>query len=84
METKKYASYAEMDRELEILKLEKEIQFKKLTLNIQKTKESLEPQNIVKNFIGSYKSTLSSSYIDILQMAVPFLIKYFINKKRGR
>jgi hypothetical protein len=83
METKKYASYAQIDRELEILKLEKEIQFKKLTLNIQKTKESFEPQNIIKSFLGSYKAKLSSSYIDILQTAIPFLIKYFINKKRG-
>jgi hypothetical protein len=84
METKKYASYAEMDRELEILKLQKEIQFQKLTLNIQKTKESFEPQNIIKSFLGSYKATLSNSYVDILQTIIPFFIKWIINRKRGR
>ncbi|TRX40370.1 DUF6327 family protein [Flavobacterium restrictum] len=84
METKKYASYAEMDRELEILKLQKEIQFQKLTLNIQKTKESFEPQNIIKSFFGSYKATLSNSYVDILQTIIPFFIKWIINRKRGR
>ncbi len=83
METKKYSSYAEIDRELEILKLNKEIKFQKVILGIQKTKESFEPQNILKSFIGSYKSTLSSSYIDILQIGIPFLLKWFINKKRG-
>lgn len=83
MEPKKYSSYAEIDRELEILKLEKEIQFKKVILGIQKTSESFEPQNIIKNLIKSYKSNISSSYIDIIQLSLPLIIKWFINKKRG-
>lgn len=83
MEKMKYSSYADIDRELEILKLDKEIKFQKVILGIQKTKESFEPQNLIKKFIGSYKSTLSTSYIEILQIGVPFLLKWFINKKRG-
>ena len=44
--------------ELEILKLDKEIKFRKDILGIQQTKESFEPQNILKRFIGSYKANL--------------------------
>jgi hypothetical protein len=51
METKKYTSYAEIDRDLEILKLEKEINYQKLVLSFQKTKESITPQNIVNGFV---------------------------------
>ena len=83
METKKYSSYAEIDRELEILKLDKEIKFRKVILGIQQTKESFEPQNILKRFIGSYKANLPNTYIDIIQIGVPFLLKWFINRKRG-
>ncbi len=39
MEKKKYSSYAELERDLEILKLEKEINYQKLVLSFQKTKE---------------------------------------------
>ena len=41
MEQKKYSSYADIDRDLEILKLEKEIHYQKLLLSVKKTKESL-------------------------------------------
>jgi len=50
MERKKYSSYAELDRDLEILKLEKEINYQKLVLSIQKTKESITPQKNCKWF----------------------------------
>ncbi len=61
METKKYSSYAEIDRDLEILKLEKEISYQKLVLSIQKTKDSITPENIVRGFFDSYKNILSNS-----------------------
>ena len=43
METKKYTSYAEIERDLEILKLEKEINYNKIKLNFERTKESVLP-----------------------------------------
>lgn len=84
MENKKYASYAEIDRDLEILKLEKEIRYQKVVLSFQKAKESFEPKNIINSYLGFLKETLSSNYIQILQTAIPYLIGWFINKKRGR
>jgi hypothetical protein len=83
METKKYASYAEIERELEILKLEKEINYQKLVLNFQKTKEGITPEKIVNGFVSSFTDYLSNSYISILHTALPYIIGWLFNKKRG-
>jgi hypothetical protein len=83
MENKKYASYAEIDRDLEILKLEKEIHYQKLILSFQKTKESFEPKNIIDSYLGSFKQTISNNYVQIIQSAIPYVIGWFINRKRG-
>jgi hypothetical protein len=83
MDTKKYSSYAEIERDLEILKLQKEINYQKLVLSFQKTKESITPQNIVNGFFSSYKEYFSNSYVNILQSILPYIIGWFINKKRG-
>jgi len=83
METKKYASYAEIERELEILKLEKEINYQKLVLSFQKTKESITPEKIVNGFVSSFTDYLSNSYTSILQTALPYIIGWLFNKKRG-
>lgn len=83
METKKYSSYAQIERDLEILKLEKEINYQKLLINFQKTKDSITPQNIVGGLFYSYKDYFSNSYSKILQTILPYVINWFINKKRG-
>lgn len=84
MEPKKYSSYAEIDRDLEILKLEKEIHYQKVLLSFQKTKESFEPQNIINSYLGSFKTNISNNYVQIIQIAIPYIIGWFINRKRGR
>ena len=72
METKKYSSYAQIDRELEILKIEKEISYQKLVFGFKKTKESFTPQNIVSDLIGSYSSVIP--YGAIVSTAAPFIL----------
>ncbi|MBA4276773.1 DUF6327 family protein [Flavobacterium sp.] len=83
MEPKKYASYAEIELELEILKLERELNLQKIILDVEKTKESLLPKNIIKSFLGDYKSILSDYSGMILNMAIPLLINWFTKRKRG-
>ena len=83
MQSKKYASYAEIERDLEILKIEKEVSYQKLVLSFQKTKESITPQNIVGGLFSSAKEYISDSYPKILESILPFAINWFINKKRG-
>lgn len=83
MATKKYSSYAQIERELEILKIEKEISYQKLVLGIQKTKESFTPKNLVSGLLGSFKTGFQGSYGTIISLAIPIIIKWITNKKRG-
>ena len=83
MEPKKYSSYAEIELELEILKLEKELNLQKIKFNVEKTKESLMPKNIIKSFFGDYKAMLSNSSGTILNIAIPLIINWFTKRKRG-
>ena len=83
MGTKKYSSYAQIELELEILMVERELNLKRVVLNLEKTKESLLPKNLLKSFFGDYKSILSNSSGMILNIAIPLLINWFIKRKRG-
>jgi len=83
METKKYSSYEQIELELKILKLEKELSYQKLIWNVQKVKEELSPQNIVGEVVGSYKSILSKTYETILSNIIPILINWLSKNKRG-
>ncbi|MEM8522551.1 DUF6327 family protein [Flavobacterium sp. PL12] len=89
MENKKYTSYAQIDRELEILKVEKEISYQKLVFGVKKTKENFTPQNIVSDLIGTYSSVIpygaivSASVPFVLNKAIPFVKDWFAKRKRG-
>lgn len=89
METKKYSSYAQIDRELEILRTEKEISYQKLIFGVKKTKESFSPQNIVSDLIGTYSAVIpygaivSTAAPFILNKAIPFIKNWFAKRKRG-
>ena len=83
METKKYSSYEQIELELKILKLEKELSYQKMIWNVHKAKEELSPENILGEVVGSYKSILSKTYETILSNIIPILINWFSKKKRG-
>jgi hypothetical protein len=83
METKKYSSYEQIELELKILKLEKELSFQKLIWNVQKVKEDLSPPALLQEVVGSYKSIFSNSYKSILMSILPMIINFLSNKKRG-
>lgn len=82
METKKYSSYEQIELELKILKLEKELSYQKIIWNGQKISEGLTVGNIIGELVGSYKSILSNSYGGILVRTIPIIIKWF-KKIRG-
>lgn len=83
MENKKFSSYEQIELELKILKLEKELSFQKMTWNVQKVKEDLSPPALLQEVVGSYKSIFSNSYKSILMSILPMIIKFLSNKKRG-
>lgn len=83
MNTRRYTSFDEIDRELEILKIEKDIHYQRLLFSVHKTKVNLEPMNVVKGLFSSTVSSLPGSLGTIFNLALPFIIKRFFNKKRG-
>ena len=83
MENKKYSSYAQIESDLEILKVERELNLQKMILGVQKTKESLLPLNIVKGFFGDYKSIFSNYSGTIFNIIMPILFNWLFKRKRG-
>ncbi|WP_284651022.1 DUF6327 family protein [Flavobacterium terrisoli] len=83
MGSKKYSSYAEIDYDLEILKLEKEINYQKMVLSFDKTKESILPSKPLEEFYNIYKKVFSGIPGMILKILIPYVINWFLNKKRG-
>ena len=83
MEPKKYSSYAEIDHDLEILKLEREIHYRKMKLSYEKAKDSIMPSNHVSGFYKAYKKIFSGFPGMILKALIPYVVNWFINKKRG-
>ena len=56
---REYKSFKEIDRDLKLLKLQKEIDKEKILLNYNQTKESLSPKRLLKNAAGSiFKNAL--------------------------
>ena len=84
MATKKYSSYEQIELELEILKIERELNLNRIVLSVQKTKESFMPVNLLKGFIGDFKSILSNNVGTVFNFAIPIFINWILNKKRGK
>ena len=75
MDTKRYSSYAEIDADLEILKVEKEIHYQKLLRTFGETKESLDPKKMFGG-IPEIAIDLVSGFAGPLKgMAINFILK---------
>lgn len=68
MESKVYYTYEEINRDLEILKVEKDLAHAKFTKSLDETKESLQPMNMIGEtpkkilgFIGTLSGPLKSA-----------------------
>jgi len=56
MEHKKYSSYAAIENDLQILKLEREIYYQKILFTIDKAKENILPTNSLSFIEKVYKN----------------------------
>ena len=83
MENKKYSSYDQIDHDLEILKVEKEIHYKRMILSVEKTKESILPSKTISFVNTIYEKVFSGNLGTILKIVIPYAVNWFINKKRG-
>lgn len=56
---RQYNSFSEIDRDLRLLKVQREIEKERIILSYNLTKESLAPTTLLKNFAGTiFKSTI--------------------------
>jgi hypothetical protein len=82
MEKKVYSSYAEIDHDLAIIKIEREIHFQKTALHLQKGWDTLTPGNVTANVIELIALGYSGMTRSIMGFAVLLLFKYFFSRKR--
>lgn len=75
--SKTYSTYDEINRDLEILKVEKDLAYQKFLKEIDETKESFQPKNIIGetpvkifNFLGSISAPIKG-------VALTYLLKRF-------
>jgi hypothetical protein len=68
MSNKVYHTYEEINKDLQILKVEKDLAYAKFKRSFEETKESLQPMNMigetpkkVLNFIGAFSGPLKSA-----------------------
>lgn len=80
MATKKYASYAEIDRDLEILRLERQIHLEKLKLSMDKTKENVKLGNLIEGYFDFSKEKTPSLLTRIARLAIPSILNFVKNK----
>jgi hypothetical protein len=73
MEKKVYSSYKEIEQDLEILKLQKEIDAKKLSLSFEKTIELFTPVGIMQNILGNAGTWITKSGV-LKNMVLPYII----------
>ncbi len=59
---KKYTSFKEIDNDLKILKLQRQIDMENLKMNFSQTKQSLQPSNLLGGIGGLVKSFLISLF----------------------
>lgn len=83
----KYSSYQEIDRELQILKLQREIQIQKMLRSSREIKQVLTPLNLIKNSFASFRQSKSlfgnSGGVKafLISIALKFVINKFLKNK---
>lgn len=70
-----YSSFEEIELDLKILKLEREIHAQKIKLGIEKTGENLRPMNLLQDYIGEGNRTTFSMIEQIVKFILQFALK---------
>ncbi len=78
MKAKKYNSFDEVDKDLKILQLKKDIAVWGLKNNYQKVQNYLTPQNILNNALTSFANKKTAGVL--LKVAGSVLLGYFSNR----
>ncbi len=76
---KEYTTFEEIDEDLEILKLEREIRIRKMGLSVERITNQLSPGNLAKKGISGIASTFQSSS-GLKSAVITFIIKFIFNR----
>lgn len=72
-----YSSFEEIELDLQILKLQREIHAQKIKLNIEKTGENLRPMNLLNDYIGESNRSTFSLIEQVIKIILQFVVKPF-------
>lgn len=73
--TKTYSSYEEINKELEILKVEKDLAYEKMHLSFTETKESFTAKNIVGTVPGIALNIIGALSGPLKNVGIAYLTK---------
>lgn len=78
MKNRSYKTFAEIDKDIQIAKLERDIHREKIFLHTERVRNNISPTNLLNNIVGESSSKGSSSLImNIVNLALPFIVKKF-------
>lgn len=80
---KMYTNFEDVDRDLEILKLEREIQLRKIGLHLEDSTSILSPSNLFKNGLSNVTSTLKSGS-GLKSIIISFVVRMILKKFKLR
>ena len=83
MQTNKYSSYAEIDLDLKIIQIEREIYYKKILKSIDDTKEIILPSKTITLVRNLYEKVFSGTYGTIIKTIISIIVNGYLNRKRG-
>jgi hypothetical protein len=72
-----YSSFEEIELDLKILKLEREIHAQKIKMGFQETGENLRPMNLLQDYIGAGNQTTFSLIEQVIKFILQFVVKPF-------
>lgn len=80
---KSYSSFEEINRDLQILKIQRELHYQKILSSADDLKEELSPDRIIKNTFSSLIGQVRNSG-GIQALLITSVLKYFFNRKKSK
>jgi hypothetical protein len=77
-----YSSYEEIDTDLAIIRLEREIHYQKAILHFKKTKGTLAPDKLVTETINSFTGGFSGIVRSLSGLFILFLARRILRKSK--
>ncbi|MTG96541.1 MULTISPECIES: DUF6327 family protein [Myroides] len=78
---KQYTSLEEINSDLKILEVKREIHYQKIFQSVDDIKEELSPDRLVKNTVGSIANFVKSSG-SLQAFVITTVLKYLFKKRR--